>query len=197
SPEEVQEWKDNIRNTFGPDYKFEEMENILGNKIAAIQSVSSIVSSLETQEALKLLFRVKGRNIGPPMDPPYLNYNGVYGLFEGLNITKRDDCLACGDIEGEENVQIVLEFNADLGKIFWALEQIDIPLNPEEWMIINPVTKEIYWDPNSSNPIFKDFQVKLQGELKLRSNDMVTLTPLGRAKQESEIKKYNIVVKFM
>ncbi len=196
-PEEIKEWKNNIKETFGPDYKFEEMENILGNKIAAIQSVSSIISSLETQEALKLLFRVKGRNIGPPMDPPYLNYNGVYGLFDGLNITKRDDCLACGKIKGEENVQIVLEFNANIEKIFWALEQIEIPLNKDEWMIINPVTKEIYWDPSSSNPIFKDLNVPLQAELKLRSNDTVSLTPLGNARQESEIKKYNVVVKFM
>ncbi|MBN1800221.1 MAG: ThiF family adenylyltransferase [Candidatus Lokiarchaeota archaeon] len=197
SPEEIQEWKNNIKETFGPDYKFEEMENILGNKIAAIQSVSSIISSLETQEALKILFRVKGRDIGPPMDPPYLNYNGVYGLFEGLNITKRDDCLACGNIKGEENVQIVLEFNANIAKIFWALKQIEIPLNQDEWMIINPVTKEIYWDPNSNNPIFKDLSVPLQAELKLRNNDTVTLTPVGNARLDSEIKKYNVVIQFM
>jgi len=194
---EIQDWKDNIKETFGPDYKFEEMENILGNKIAAIQSVSSIISSIETQEALKLLFRVNGRDIGPPMDPPYLNYNGVYGIFEALNISKREDCLACGNIEGEENIQIVLEFNADLSRIFWALEQINIPLNAQEWMITNPMTKEIYWDPNSNNPIFKDFNVKLQAELKLRSNDSVSLTPLGEAIDRSEIKKYNVIIKFM
>ncbi|MFX1276529.1 MAG: ThiF family adenylyltransferase [Promethearchaeota archaeon] len=197
SEAEITEWKENIKSTFGPDYKFEEMENILGNKIAAIQSVSSIISSIETQEALKLLFRVNGRNIGPPMDPPYLNYNGVYGIFEALEISKREDCLACGNIEGEENIQIVLEFNADLSKIFWAMEQIEIPLNPQEWMITNPMTKEIYWDPNSNNPIFKDFNVNLQAELKLRSNDTVSLTPLGKAKEESEINKYNVIIKFM
>ena len=197
SESEIQEWKRNIKDTFGPDYKFEEMENILGNKIAAIQSVSSIISSIETQEALKLLFRVKGRNIGPPMDPPYLNYNRVYGIFEALDIIKREDCIACGKVEGEENIQIVLEFNADLGKIFWALEQIEIPLNPQEWLVSNPMTKEIYWDPNSNNPIFKDFNVNLQAELKLRSNDIVSLTPLGKVKEQSEIMKYNIIIKFM
>ena len=77
SSEEIQEWRDNIKETFGSDFKFEEMENILGNKIAAIQTVSSIISSIQSQEALKLLFRVNGRNIGPPMNPPYINYNGV------------------------------------------------------------------------------------------------------------------------
>ncbi|MCK4480621.1 MAG: ThiF family adenylyltransferase, partial [Candidatus Lokiarchaeota archaeon] len=67
--EELEEWKLNIKETFGPDYKFEEMENILGNKIAAIQTVSSVIASIQSQEALKLLFRVNGRNIGAPMDP--------------------------------------------------------------------------------------------------------------------------------
>ena len=137
------EWRENIKNTFGDDYKFEEMENILGNKIAAIQTVSSIISSIESQEALKLLFRVKGRNIGPPMDPPYVNYNGVYGQFDALPISKREDCLACGNIEGEENVQIVVPFDADVAYIFKAMEISEHPLDPEIWLITNPINKEI------------------------------------------------------
>jgi ubiquitin-activating enzyme E1 C len=138
TPEEIQEWKNNIKETFGTDYKFEEMENILGNKIAAIQTVSSIISSIESQEALKLLFRAKGRNIGPPMDPPYVNYNGVYGQFDPLDIIKREDCLACGKIEGEENVQIVVPFDADVGYIFEAMEISGHKLDTELWMITNP-----------------------------------------------------------
>ncbi len=194
---EIQEMKNNIEKTFGSDYKFEEMENILGNKIAAIQTVSSIISSIESQEALKLLFRVKGRNIGPPMDPPYVNYNGVYGQFDALDITKRDDCLACGKIEGEENVQIVVPFDADVEYIFKAMEIIEHPLDSETWMITNPMNKEIYWDPTSSNPIFKDPKVKLQGDLKIKSNDILNLTPLGKMIQETEIKKYNVIITFM
>lgn len=196
-PEEIQEWKDNIKDTFGSDFKFEEMENILGNKIAAIQSVSSIISSIQSQEALKLLFRSKGKNIGPPMNPPYINYNGVYGQFDALDIMKREDCLACGKIIGEENVQIVVPFDANLAYIFEAMEISGHMLDKELWMITNPMNKEIYWDPNSTNPLFKDPTIKLRSELKLRSNDIVTLTPLGRAKEESEIKKYNVIVVFM
>ena len=194
---DIQEYKKNIYETFGPDYKFEEMENILGNKIAAIQTVSSIISSIESQEALKLLFRVKGRNIGPPMDPPYVNYNGVYGQFDALDIIKRDDCLACGKMTGEENVQIVVPFDASLDYIFEAMKISGYELVPDLWMITNPMNKEIYWDPNSSNPIFKDPEVKLRSELKINSNDLVTLTPLGEAKEKSEIKKYNVIITFM
>ncbi|MFX0074373.1 MAG: ThiF family adenylyltransferase [Candidatus Hermodarchaeota archaeon] len=195
STEEIQEWKDNIKGTFGPDYQFEEMENILGNKIAAIQSVSSIISSIQSQEALKLLFRLHGRNIGPPMDPPYVNYNGVYGQFDHLDITKRDDCLACGSIEGEENVQIVVPFDADIGYIFKAMRITGHELEPILWMITNPVNKEMLWNPYMSGE-FKDPTIKLTS-LKIKSNDILTLTPLGKAKVESEIKKYNVVVTFM
>ena len=192
--EEIEEWKKNINGTFGPDYKFEEMENILGNKIAAVQTVSSIISSVQSQEALKLLFRVKGRNIGPPMDPPYVNYNGVYGQFDALNVNKREDCLACGKIEGEENVQIVVPFDADVEYIFKAMRITGFELDSELWMITSPMTKEIYWNPYM--PSLKDPEIKLTA-LKIKSNDIVTLSPLGKALVESEIKKYNVVIAFM
>jgi len=195
SSEEIQEWKENIKETFGADYKFEEMENILGNKIAAIQSVSSIISSIQSQEALKLLFRLHGRNIGPPMDPPYVNYNGVYGQFDHLDIIKRDDCLACGKIEGEENVQIVVPFDADIGYIFKAMRISGHELEPILWMITNPVNKEMFWNPYMSGE-FKDPTIKLTA-LKVKSNDIITLTPLGKAKVESEIKKYNVIITYM
>ncbi|TET60564.1 MAG: hypothetical protein E3J52_03470 [Promethearchaeota archaeon] len=194
SEEELEEWKLNIKETFGPDYKFEEMENILGNKIAAIQTVSSVIASIQSQEALKLLFRVNGRNIGAPMDPPYVNYNGIYGQFDHLNIIKRDDCLACGKIEGEENVQIVVPFDADVGYIFEAMKITGYELDPELWMIINPMTKEIYWNPYM--PSLKDPNIKLTS-LKIKSNDIISLTPLGKALTESEIKKYNVIITLM
>ncbi|TKJ20162.1 MAG: hypothetical protein CEE43_13285 [Promethearchaeota archaeon Loki_b32] len=194
SEEELEEWKLNIKETFGPDYKFEEMENILGNKIAAIQTVSSVIASIQSQEALKLLFRVNGRNIGAPMDPPYVNYNGIYGQFDHLNIIKRDDCLACGKIEGEENVQIVVPFDADVGYIFEAMKITGYELDPELWMITNPMTKEIYWNPYM--PSLKDPNIKLT-TLKIKSNDIITITPLGKALTESEIKRFNVIITFM
>jgi len=194
SSEQIEDWKKNIKETFGSDYKFEEMENILGNKIAAIQTVSSVISSIQSQEALKLLFRVNGRNIGAPMDPPYVNYNGIYGQFDHLNILKREDCLACGKIEGEENVQIVVPFDANVGYIFEAMEISGYTLDSELWMITNPMTKEIYWNPYM--PSLKDPNVKLTS-LKIKSNDIVTLSPLGKALAESEIKKFNVVIAYM
>jgi molybdopterin/thiamine biosynthesis adenylyltransferase len=197
SEADIQVLKGNIAKTFGPNYKFEEMENILGNKIAAIQTVSSIISSIESQEALKLLFRAKGRNIGPPMSPPYVNYNGVYGLFDLVPISKRDECLACGKIEGEESINIALPFTAIVKDIWEAFKLIDMPLDSNEWLVTNPMNKEIIWDPTSTNPTFKDPNASLQGDLNINSNDIIALTPLGKAKEESEIKKYNIIVTYI
>ena len=193
--EEIKEWWKNIKKTFGPDYKFEEMENILGNKIAAIQTVSSIISSIQSQEALKLLFRVKGRNIGPPMDPPYLNYSGIYGQFDQIDVQRREDCLACGAIEGEETIQIVVPFDANVGYIFKALRISGFDLNPEEWMITHSVSKELIWNPYV--PSMKDPNHKLKADLNIQSNEILILTPLGKAKENSEIKKYNVIVKYI
>ncbi|MHA1466945.1 MAG: hypothetical protein ACTSP6_02570, partial [Promethearchaeota archaeon] len=86
---------------------------------------------------------------------------------------------------------------ANLNYIFEAMEISGHQLDPDLWMIINPMNKEIYWDPNSANPTFKDPNVKLRSELKLRSNDLVTMTPLGEAKEKSEIKKYNVIIRFL
>ncbi len=196
TPDKIEEWKTNIKETFGPDFKFEELENIIGNKIPTIQTVNAIISSVQSQEILKLLFRAKGKNIGAPMDPPYVNYNGVYGMFDAVPISRRDDCLACGKIEGEENIQIVVPFDADVGYIFKAMEISGNKLNTDEWMITS-LTKEIFWNPLSSNLAMKDPKVKLQAELKVKSNDIVYVTPVGKAKDESAIKKFNVIINFM
>lgn len=192
--QEILEWKENIKQTFGPDYKFEEMENILGNKIAAIQTVSSIIASIQSQEALKLVFRVHGRDIGDPMYPPYINYNGVYGQFDMLNIEKRDECIACGKVEGQENLQIVVPFDADVEYIFKALGITGYTLNTDEWIITNPVNKDIVWDPLT--PKFKDPHYKLKA-LEIKSNDIIQITPLGSKKETSKIKQFNIVITYM
>ena len=61
-------------------------------------------------------------------------------------------------------------------------------------MITSPMTKEIYWNPYM--PSLKDPDIKLT-TLKIKSNDIITLSPLGTALAESEIKKFNVVIAFM
>jgi hypothetical protein len=45
-------------------------------------------------------------------------------------------------------------------------------------------------------PSLKDPEIKLT-TLKIKSNDIITLSPLGKALAESEIKKFNVVIAFM
>jgi len=42
----------------------------------------------------------------------------------------------------------------------------------------------------------KDPNYKLKA-LKINSNDLITIIPLGKAREESEIKKYNVIIVYM
>jgi hypothetical protein len=53
----------------------------------------------------------------------------------------------------------------------------------------------MFWNPYMSGE-FKDPNIKLTS-LKIKSNDIITLTPLGQAKIDSEIKKYNVIITYM
>ncbi|MHA1734397.1 MAG: ThiF family adenylyltransferase [Promethearchaeota archaeon] len=188
-----------IKETFGPDFVDVDMENILGNKIPAIQTVSSIISSLESQEALKLIFRMKGRDIGPPMDPPYINYNGVYGQFDQVPVQKREDCVACGKIRGEENMEIVVPFDGKVSDIFAGMRKAGYGIDEEKWLVTVPLLNNlILWDPSKPNLKDPDFTFK---EAKLENGAMLLATATGdlfKQLEESDgIYKYHVLVRMV
>jgi molybdopterin/thiamine biosynthesis adenylyltransferase len=193
-PEEIERIKKNIFDTFRGDFELDDMENILGNKIPAIQSVSSIISSIESQETLKLIFLKNGRNIGPIMDPPYVNYNGIYGQFDAVPISRREDCVACGKNTGQENVQIAVPADATVGDLFKALLQMHLPIDKEKWMITNPLNKQFIY-----NPMFEKGRTDGQklSEFSINNMDELTLTPFGKEKEGAEIKQYNVIVQLL
>jgi molybdopterin/thiamine biosynthesis adenylyltransferase len=193
-PEEIDRIKQNIFVTFGGDFELDDMENILGNKIPAIQSVSSIISSIESQEALKLIFLMNGRNIGSVMDPPYVNYNGVFGQFDQVPVSRREDCVACGQNQGQENAQVAIPGDSTVGDLFNAILQMRLPINKENWMITNPMTKSFIYNPmfekgRTENQKLSDFEVK--------NGDELTFTPFGKEKEKAEIKQYNVVIQLL
>ncbi|MHA1820540.1 MAG: ThiF family adenylyltransferase [Promethearchaeota archaeon] len=149
TPEEIEERKRNIIATFGPDFSPEDMENIIENKIPAVQSVSSIISSIESQEALKLIFLMHGVKVGEIMDPPYINYNGTYGQFDPVPISRRPDCVACGKVEGIENLSILIRKDTSFANLFALIEQEGYKLDPDKWAISNPLTKAFIYLPNN------------------------------------------------
>lgn len=189
-----------IRETFGPDFIATDMENIIGNKIPAIQTVSSIISSLESQEALKLLFRVRGRDIGPPMDPPYVNYNGVYGQFDAVPVARREDCVACGHIKGVENVEIVAPaVDGKVSDLFVGMRKAGYGIDETRWLVTVPMLNNlILWDPSKPKLKDPDFSFK---EAKLQNGAMLLFTAMGdlykKLEAEGDIFKYNVLLRLV
>jgi len=194
SPVEVDTLKANILETFGADFLLEDMENILGNKIPAIQTVSSIISSIQSQEVLKLIFLKQDRSVGPIMDPSYINYNGIYGIFEQLPVTRREDCVACGSLQGQENLQVVIPLDSTVGTLLSAIQQVQPEIQVESWFMTNPLTKQFIY-----NPMFEKGRTELQPltDFNIKHMDEITLTAFGEAKQKLEIKQYNVLIQMI
>jgi hypothetical protein len=52
------------------------------------------------------------------MNPPYINYNGVFGQFDTVPLARREDCVACGKIEGMDNISVLLPKDATFQVLF-------------------------------------------------------------------------------
>ncbi len=191
--EELKDVKQNIYNTF-PDYELIDIENVLGQKIPAVQSVSSIISSIESQEALKLMFLMKGRKVGPVMDPPYINYNGVYGQFDQVPVSRRDDCVACGKRKGQENLQVALPLEATVENLFETLKDMGTPINLDNWMITNPLTKKFIYNPMFEAGKTEDRKLT---DMDVGNMEELTFTVFGDQKKELEVHQYNVLVNFL
>jgi len=79
-----------------------EVENVLMNKLPSVITVNAVVASIQSHEALKVLHRIKGRDIGPPMDPTYIEYSSRYGIFTPVEIEIDPACQTCSRVAGDE-----------------------------------------------------------------------------------------------
>ncbi len=130
---------------FAATFIEEDAENILKNKMPAIQTVNAVISSIQSHEVLKILHLIKGKNIGMPMSPPYLNYNGVWGLIEYIEIGKWDECPACG--KGKEIRSLLIDPAGTISNIFEGLKGAGFDLNPKMWSITREISKKIIYHP--------------------------------------------------
>ncbi|MHA1371038.1 MAG: ThiF family adenylyltransferase [Promethearchaeota archaeon] len=163
----------------GPPFVLQDMENILKNKIPAIQTVSSAIASIESMEALKMAcIQVANKKIAgiKIMDPTYINYNGIWGIIEHLPVLKREECPVCGTQKGIEFVQIPINEDSTIEDIFLSMQKIGIDVNKDKTMITNPETKSIYYHKNI--PKFSDVTRKLK-DLGIKPGQSVLLTPFG------------------
>ncbi|TFF89595.1 MAG: hypothetical protein EU549_00095 [Promethearchaeota archaeon] len=131
---------------FKSDFEFDDMENILGNKMPAIQTINAIISSVQSHEILKILFKLKGKDIGEILNPPYLNYNGRYGLFQTIDIGKDPNCLHCG--EGKtETIEVMIDKNEQIISLFGLISSSIGKCNPDSCLISFEMTKKTIWNP--------------------------------------------------
>ncbi|MHA1682177.1 MAG: ThiF family adenylyltransferase [Promethearchaeota archaeon] len=180
----------------GDPFVLQDMENILKNKIPAIQTVSSVIASIESMEALKMACiqisdeKPAGYTV---MNPTYLNYNGIWGIIDHLPVLKREECVVCGTQKGIEFLQIPITPESMLGDIFLSLQQIGIKLDEKKTMITNPATKGIIYHalmPNSSS-----LDRKLS-DVGIAPGQDILLTPFGMKREEGEPEpmKYQITL---
>lgn len=162
----------------------QDMENILENKIPAIQTVSSVIASIESVEAMKMA--AIQHATGKPgdvtiMDPTYMNYNGMWGIVDHLPVLKREECPVCGIQKGIEYVQIPVTAESAVGDVFASLETVGTITAEQKFMITNPQTKGIIYHP--SIPSFGDKARRLS-DFGLGPGTDILLTPFGMPKSE-------------
>ncbi|NHI91442.1 MAG: hypothetical protein EAX96_02995 [Candidatus Lokiarchaeota archaeon] len=131
---------------FYPLFKPEDMENVIGNKMPAIQTTTAVISAIQSHEILKILHKLKDRDIGPVMNPPYINYNGVYGLFEQIDVAKWEECPACGS--GQDTRKLEIDPEANIRIIFDALGKDGFDFNIEKTMVSIERNKQVIWNPH-------------------------------------------------
>lgn len=174
----------------------QDMENILENKIPAIQTVSAVIASVESMEALKMACiqnaRAKPEEYNA-VDPTYLNYNGMYGIFDHMPVLKRDDCIVCGNVKGIEYAQIPITPESTIGDVFEGLVKSGIITAEQKFMMTNPATKGILFHPSIAS--MGDRTKKLL-DLGIKPGSEVLLTPFGVPKQPdgSEPLKYQVTL---
>lgn len=164
---------------FGGPFVPQDMENILENKIPAIQTVSAVIASLESVEAMKMACTQNAETKPEAyhlMDPTYLNYNGMYGIVDHLPVLKREDCIVCGTQKGIDFVQIPITEDSTIEDIFTSLVKIGTITEDQKFMMTNPVTKGFLYHP--SNASYGD-KTKLLSDLGLAPGNDVLLTPFG------------------
>ncbi len=174
----------------------QDMENVLENKIPAIQTVSATIASIESMEALKMAC-IQNAPEKPDrysaVDPTYINYNGLYGIFDHMPVLKREDCIVCGNVKGLEYAQIPITPDSTIGDIFDSLQKSGVITAEQKFMMTNVATKGILFHPSIAS--MGDKKKKLV-ELSIKPGSEVLLTPFGVPKQPdgSEPMKYQVTL---
>jgi ubiquitin-activating enzyme E1 C len=103
------------------EFRVEEVENIIENKIPSILTVNAVISGIVSHEVLKILHLQKGKKIGEIMSPSYLEYSSEYGIFTPIEIAIDVNCAVCK--KKKARIHLVLNRNSTLGDMISALRE--------------------------------------------------------------------------
>lgn len=149
-------------------FRMEEVDNILNNKIPSILTVMAVISGIVSHEVLKIIHRQKGRDIGSILDPPYLEYNSVYGLFTPFKLEKDRNCIVCG--KKRTVVSVKIPRSATFEDLFHELKKFDIFI-PEFTLITRAIDGTIVITPQGKPP----WNIKLQ-DTSIQNHDILRAT---------------------
>ncbi len=124
-------------------FKAGDVENTLGNKLPALITVNAVVSAILSHEVLKVLHRIHGHDIGPSIDPSYLEYNAEYGIFTPLEIKRDPECPVCG--ASEEIEEVLLSGGASIDDLSTALSGYGIEVRKA--LVTRSLNGALLWPP--------------------------------------------------
>jgi ubiquitin-activating enzyme E1 C len=145
----------------------EEVENIIANKIPSILTVNAVISGIVSHEVLKILHRLKNKNIGEIMFPPYLEYSSAYGIFTPIEIARDENCSVCR----KDRVSLRLELNQDstIDHMLLALSDMGHKL-PETALVTRVIDARLVMAPG------QDISGKRLSEIKVHNRDILRAT---------------------
>ena len=145
----------------------EEVENIIENKIPSILTVNAVISGIVSHEVLKILHRLKGRNIGEIMFPPYLEYSSAYGIFTPVEIARDDNCSVCR--KGRVNMRLSLKEDSTMDELLSALADTGYEL-PQTALITRVIDARVIMAPGQD---ISDMKIS---DLKVHNHDILRAT---------------------
>jgi len=164
------------KETFIP----EEIENIIANKIPSILTVNAVISGIVSHEVLKILHRLKGRDIGEIMSPPYLEYSSAYGIFTPVEIARDENCSVCGKVR--VNVRLSLKENSTMGDLMSALGEAGYKL-PRTALVTKVIDARVIMAPGQD---ILDMKLSV---LKVRNHDILRATYTSKGEDGAQERK--------
>ena len=122
------------KHAFDPEFTNGEIVKIIDHHEPGLITINAVVSSLESHEAIKILYTLKGnKSLGTP-NSQYVIYNGMSLKFFWIEKKKNLECVQCSDQVQRETIEIAPTSPCET--IIQHLEQKGYELDPDLFPIL-------------------------------------------------------------